>query len=68
MTEEDLTLRLLASLAEMAPADYGSPDGTDTLTLELGELTRLKLAAISRHVSITSSTINTFAIRGLPSR
>jgi LmbE family N-acetylglucosaminyl deacetylase len=45
----------LASLAEMAPADYGSPAVTDTLTLELGELSRLKLAAISRHVSQTGS-------------
>jgi LmbE family N-acetylglucosaminyl deacetylase len=45
----------LATLAGMAPPDYGSPDGTDTLTLELGELTRLKLAAISRHVSQTGS-------------
>jgi N-acetylglucosamine malate deacetylase 2 len=45
----------LSSLSDMAPEDYGSPDGTDTLTLELGELTRLKLAAISRHVSQTGS-------------
>jgi LmbE family N-acetylglucosaminyl deacetylase len=45
----------LASIIDMAPAEYGSPDGTDTLTLELGELTRLKLAAISRHVSQTGS-------------
>lgn len=45
----------LATLAGLAPDDYGSPDGTDTLTLELGELSRLKLAAISRHVSQTGS-------------
>ena len=45
----------LANLAGMAPPDYGSPDETDTLTLELGDLARLKLAAISRHVSQTGS-------------
>jgi LmbE family N-acetylglucosaminyl deacetylase len=45
----------LAALGEVAPPDYGSPDGTDTLTLELGELSRLKLAAIIRHVSQTGS-------------
>jgi LmbE family N-acetylglucosaminyl deacetylase len=45
----------LASMGEVAPADYGSPDGTDTLTLELGEQSRVKLAAISRHVSQTGS-------------
>jgi LmbE family N-acetylglucosaminyl deacetylase len=45
----------LAALGELAPADYGSPEGADTLTLELGELSRLKLAAISRHVSQTGS-------------
>jgi LmbE family N-acetylglucosaminyl deacetylase len=45
----------LASMGEMAPPGYGSPDGSDTLTLELGELSRLKLAAISRHVSQTGS-------------
>jgi LmbE family N-acetylglucosaminyl deacetylase len=45
----------LASMGEMAPLDYGSPDGTDTLSLELGELSRLKLAAIGRHVSQTGS-------------
>ena len=31
------------------------PGATETLTLELGELSRLKLAAISRHVSQTGS-------------
>ena len=34
---------------------YGSPDGRETLTLELGDLTALKLAAIGRHVSQTGS-------------
>jgi len=45
----------LAMLGDRAPERYGSPDGTDTLTLELGELTELKLAAIRRHVSQTGS-------------
>ena len=45
----------LASLEDLKPGEYGSPDATDTLTLELGELSRLKLAAISRHVSQTGS-------------
>jgi N-acetyl-1-D-myo-inositol-2-amino-2-deoxy-alpha-D-glucopyranoside deacetylase len=45
----------VAQLGEMAPDAYGSPDGTDTLTLELGELAALKLAAITRHVSQTGS-------------
>lgn len=44
-----------AALGERAPDSYGSPDGTDTLTLELGELTQVKLAAIRRHVSQTGS-------------
>ena len=34
---------------------YGSPDGAETLTLDLGELAGLKLAAIARHVSQTGS-------------
>ena len=34
---------------------YGSEDGRETLTLDLGELTQLKLAAIARHVSQTGS-------------
>lgn len=38
-----------------APEGYGSPDGRETITLELGELAQLKLAAISRHVSQTGS-------------
>jgi LmbE family N-acetylglucosaminyl deacetylase len=38
-----------------APPGYGSPDGRETLTLELGELAQLKLAAIGRHVSQTGS-------------
>jgi len=45
----------IATLGDRAPESYGSPDGTDTLTLELGELTELKLAAIRRHVSQTGS-------------
>ena len=45
----------LASLADMAPEDYGSADDAPTVTLELGELSRLKLAAITRHVSQTGS-------------
>jgi N-acetylglucosamine malate deacetylase 2 len=34
---------------------YGSPDERATLTLELGELAQLKLAAIARHVTQTGS-------------
>jgi len=34
---------------------YGSPDGSETITLDLGELADLKLAAIARHVSQTGS-------------
>ena len=34
---------------------YGSPDGQETFTLDLGELADLKLAAIARHVSQTGS-------------
>ncbi len=45
----------VAALGERAPDRYGSPDGTDTLTLELGELAQVKLAAIGRHVSQTGS-------------
>jgi LmbE family N-acetylglucosaminyl deacetylase len=45
----------LAALGAMGPDDFGSPDGTDTLALELGELSKLKRAAISRHVSQTGS-------------
>ena len=41
-------------LGGRAPADYGSP-ASPTLSLELGELSSLKLAAISRHVSQTGS-------------
>ena len=43
------------AVGDRALAGYGSPDGTDTLTLELGELAQLKLAAIGRHVSQTGS-------------
>jgi LmbE family N-acetylglucosaminyl deacetylase len=45
----------LSALGESAPADYGERDEAETLTLELGELSKLKLAAISRHVSQTGS-------------
>ena len=45
----------LATLGGSAPDDYGVPREAETLTLELGELSRLKLAAISRHVSQTGS-------------
>jgi N-acetylglucosamine malate deacetylase 2 len=45
----------LTTLADMTPTGYGSAEGSDTLTLELGELARLKLAAIGRHVSQTGS-------------
>jgi LmbE family N-acetylglucosaminyl deacetylase len=45
----------LATLGERAPSEgYGSAT-EPTVTLELGELARLKLAAISRHVSQTGS-------------
>ena len=45
----------VAVLGDRAPEDgYGSP-AEPTLTLELGELADLKLAAISRHVSQTGS-------------
>jgi LmbE family N-acetylglucosaminyl deacetylase len=45
----------LIALGDTTPSGYGSPEGSDTLTLELGELARLKMAAISRHVSQTGS-------------
>jgi LmbE family N-acetylglucosaminyl deacetylase len=35
---------------------YGSPDGSETITIDLGELAELKLAAIARHVSQTGSS------------
>jgi LmbE family N-acetylglucosaminyl deacetylase len=48
-----------SSLAVLAPraaeGGYGSPPGAETLTLDLGEMARLKLAAINRHVSQTGS-------------
>jgi N-acetylglucosamine malate deacetylase 2 len=44
----------VALLGEQAPTGYGTPDGA-TLTLELGEVAELKLAAIGRHVSQTGS-------------
>jgi len=45
----------LRPLGDRAPDSYGSPDGIDTLTLELGELAQVKLGAIRRHVSQTGS-------------
>jgi LmbE family N-acetylglucosaminyl deacetylase len=67
--EEDQVAWRAAKLYELVvPADqvaalgepdlltsYGSPDGTETLTLELGEMAGLKLAAIASHVSQTGS-------------
>jgi LmbE family N-acetylglucosaminyl deacetylase len=44
----------VAHLGERVPPDYGSP-ATPTISLELGELSALKLAAITRHVSQTGS-------------
>jgi len=44
----------LVSLGDSAPRDYGSTDEA-SVALELGELSRLKLAAMSRHVSQTGS-------------
>ena len=43
------------TLGQRAPAEYGSGDDVGALTIELGELVQLKLAAISRHVSQTGS-------------
>jgi LmbE family N-acetylglucosaminyl deacetylase len=45
----------LESLGDRAPGEYGSGEDAGTLTLELGELAQLKLAAINRHVSQTGS-------------
>ncbi len=45
----------LATLGERAPAEYGSGEENGTITLELGELAQLKLAAIARHVTQTGS-------------
>jgi LmbE family N-acetylglucosaminyl deacetylase len=45
----------LSPLGDRSPDGYGSPDGTDTLTLDLGELAQVKLGAIRRHVSQTGS-------------
>jgi LmbE family N-acetylglucosaminyl deacetylase len=45
----------LASLGDRAPAEYGSGSDEGTITIELGELAQLKLAAISRHVTQTGS-------------
>lgn len=45
----------VAELGDRAPAGYGSPDGLDSLTLDLGDLAALKLQAIARHVTQTGS-------------
>lgn len=45
----------LAGVTVAVPPGYGSPDGTETLTIELGELAQLKRSAIARHVSQTGS-------------
>jgi LmbE family N-acetylglucosaminyl deacetylase len=45
----------LIPLGSRAPEAYGSAAGSDTLTLELGELAQLKLASIARHVSQVGS-------------
>lgn len=45
----------VAALAAEAPPSYGSPDGTDTLVLELDDLAELKRNAIARHVTQTGS-------------
>jgi len=45
----------LSVLGAQTTTAYGSPAGSETLNLELGELTQLKLAAIARHVSQTGS-------------
>jgi LmbE family N-acetylglucosaminyl deacetylase len=44
----------VAGLGDRAPRGYGSPEAP-TLTLELGELAAVKLAAIDRHVTQTGS-------------
>lgn len=45
----------LASLEDRAPAEYGSGADEGTVTIELGEMAQLKLAAITRHVTQTGS-------------
>lgn len=45
----------LSALGSHAPNAYGSPGGSQSLSLELGELAGVKLAAIARHVSQTGS-------------
>jgi LmbE family N-acetylglucosaminyl deacetylase len=47
----------VAMLGDRAPAEgYGSPNGSQTLSIELGELAGLKLAAVSRNISQTGSS------------
>jgi len=45
----------LSGLAGRAPDVYGDVHETETLSLELGDLAQLKLAAIDRHISQTGS-------------
>jgi len=45
----------LSGLGSRAPADYGDFHETESLSLELGDLAQLKLAAIDRHISQTGS-------------
>jgi LmbE family N-acetylglucosaminyl deacetylase len=46
----------VAALGALELSDgYGSPEGTETLSIELGEMAGLKLAAIASHVSQTGS-------------
>jgi len=45
----------LAALGASQTTAYGSPAGTETLTIDLGDLAEVKLAAIARHVSQTGS-------------
>jgi LmbE family N-acetylglucosaminyl deacetylase len=45
----------LDGLGDRAPESYGSEGGAATVSLELGEASALKLAAITRHVSQTGS-------------
>jgi len=45
----------LELLGSRAPDTYGSLNGSETVSLDLGDLAQLKLAAISRHVTQTGS-------------
>ena len=50
VSEEDLS-----GLGGEAPSGYGSPAGSESLTLELGDLAEVKLQAIAQNVSQTGS-------------